>query len=94
MIYQERLKRLLIGLAVAMTLLVTANLEAASGRFHDGVFDLIVTLGWNAGNAEITTIQGRFNDARELPLDATDGETRLRIVYIFNVNTGLESPTS
>lgn len=85
----HRKNPILVSLGLAVVL-VSAVAQAGSGRYHDGVFDLVVTLGWNASNAEISTIQGRFTDASQLLFDATDGQARFGTIYIFNNNTGLE----
>jgi hypothetical protein len=66
------------------------EVEAGSGRFVNGHFDLFVTLSWNANATELADVQERLQQASELLFDATDGQARLGDVVIFNNNTGLE----
>ncbi len=81
---------IIITFLMILSLIYPIYVEGGSGRFHAGVFDIIVTLGWDATTAQITDIQNRFGESSELLFDATDGQARYGTVNIFDNNTGLE----
>lgn len=88
----EITRSVVLGCLVAfcIAILIPGNSQAGSGRFHDGVFDIFVTVGWNATDVQLDDIEGRFEQASELLYDCTDGQARFGTVHIFNNNTGLE----
>lgn len=63
---------------------------SGSGRYHDGVFDLTITIAWNATACEIDTIKARLDSVSKVLYDATDGAARLGRIWIFNNHVGFE----
>ncbi len=65
-------------------------LLAGNGRFHDGKFDIIVTLDPFVTDADIDRITARLTQASRILFDATDGQARLGHVFVLRNNVGLE----
>jgi uncharacterized protein YegL len=66
--------------------------EAGSGRYDPatGTWDIIVSLSWEASDADFADIEERFTQASELLYDVTDGAMRFGRITIFDGGVGKE----
>lgn len=68
----------------------STSLLGGNGRFHNGAFDIIVTLDSHVIEADIVEIRERLTEASRILFDATDGQARLGHVFVLKNNVGRE----
>lgn len=81
---------LFVGTLSIVMCLLPCSLLGGSGRFHDGVLDVFVTLDWDANTTQLNNIRQAFRDASELVYNATEGQMRFGTIRIFENNAGVE----